>query len=258
MSPPIVAAVVAAGLLGVGFVLRERRTPSPMVDLSLFARARFSAGVSSAFAAFVVLFGVLVVTPFYFERAAGYGAVRTGLELMAMPVALGVTAPFAGRLADRCGVRVPAVAGLVVAAAGLVGLGWLRPAPAGFVGLLVTVGVGLGLFVSPNNAGIMAAVPSEQSGLASGLLNMSRGLGTAMGLAVATAVFAALGGDGTSVAAIRRAFSVTVLVLAGVAVVAAVVSARWSTGGPLGGPASEVSENRVGDVGLLEAGHLVV
>ncbi len=232
-SPLIVSTLVGAAVLGAGFVLQELRSPAPMVDLSLFRRARFTAGVSTGLLAFLVLFGVLVVTPFYFERASGYGAVRTGLELMAMPVALGLVAPFSGRMADRHGVRLPTVTGMVMVTVGLAGLGWLRPSTGGFLGLLVVIGAGLGLFVSPNNAGIMTSVPAQQSGLASGLLNMSRGLGTAMGLAVAGAVFGALGGDGSSVQAIRDAFSATVLVLAALAFLACLVSARFSSTEPL-------------------------
>ncbi len=234
-SPLIVSVVAASAVLGAVFVRHERHSPNPMVDLTLFRRVRFTAGVSGALLAFLVLFGVLVVVPFYLERAAGLGTVRTGLELMIMPVALGVVAPFSGRMADRLGVRTPTVIGMVLVALGLAGLGGIRPSAAGFLSLLALVGVGLGLFISPNNAGIMAAVPSSQSGLASGLLNMSRGLGTAMGLAVASSVFSSLGGDGGSVHEVRSAFSAALWVLAGVAALAAVISALGSSPDPLGG-----------------------
>jgi EmrB/QacA subfamily drug resistance transporter len=224
-SPLMLLMMVAAGGLGAAFVARERRARHPMVDLSLFRSSRFTAGVTSGLLAYLVLFGVLVVVPFYFERADGFGTVRTGLELMVMPVALGLVAPFSGRMADAVGVRRPAVTGLVVTATGLLLLAALRPSTPGFLALLALVGAGLGLFTSPNNAGIMAAVPARQSGLASGLLNMSRGLGTAMGLAVSIAVFGAFGGDGGLPPTVRTAFSVTFTVLAGVALMAALIAA---------------------------------
>jgi EmrB/QacA subfamily drug resistance transporter len=232
-SVALLSVVGVAVVLGVAFVRRERRSAAPMVDLTLFRRVPFSAGVSSGLLAFLVLFGVLVVVPFYFERASGFGPIRTGLELMVMPVALGLVAPFSGRMADRFGVRLPAATGMALVVAGLVGLGWMRPTTPGFLGLFVVIGAGLGLFVSPNNAGIMASVPAEQSGLASGLLNMSRGLGTAMGLAVSSAVFSALGGDGGSVDQVGTAFSATVLVLAGLALVAGVITVLGSSRAPL-------------------------
>jgi MFS family permease len=224
-SPAMVVLLGAGVVLGVAFVARERRSRAPMIDGALFRRTQFTAGVSSALLAFLVMFGVLMVVPFYLERASGYGAVRTGLELMVMPVALGLVAPFAGRLADALGPRLPSVAGLGVAAAGLVTVGVLRPTTLAFLGLMAVVGAGFGLFVSPNNSGIMASVPAEQSGLASGLLNMSRGLGTAMGLALTAAVFGALGGDGGVPSVVRAAFSGTLFVLAGAALLAAAIAA---------------------------------
>jgi len=71
----------------------------------------------------LVLFGVLFVVPFYFERSLGLGAGRAGLELMAMPFALGVVAPYAGRSADRIGARPLTVVGMVLVCAGLVAMG---------------------------------------------------------------------------------------------------------------------------------------
>jgi EmrB/QacA subfamily drug resistance transporter len=229
----IVGALVAALALVAVFVQRELRHPAPMVDVRLFLRRSFTAGIASSLLAFVVLFGVLVVVPFYFERSLRASTVRTGFELMAMPVALGLVAPFSGRMADRFGVRVPAAVGMSVAAAALAGLAGWRPGPWGFALLLAALGAGLGLFNAPNNAGIMASVPPDQSGLASGLLNMSRGLGTALGLAVSTTVFVATGGDGGGPVDVARAFSVTCVVLAGVAGAAALVAGMGTTQEPL-------------------------
>ena len=65
------------------------------------ANARFSTGIVSGVGSYLVMFGVLLLVPFYLERGLGLGAARSGLELMAMPLAFGIVAPFAGRLADR-------------------------------------------------------------------------------------------------------------------------------------------------------------
>ena len=217
-----------------------------MVDVRLFLRRTFAAGITSSLLAFAVLFGVLVVVPFYFERSLGASTVRTGLELMAMPVALGLVAPWSGRMADRIGVRVPAAAGMGLAAVGLAVLSAWRPSGWVFVALLAVVGAGLGLFNSPNNAGIMASVPPDQSGLASGLLNMSRGLGTAFGLATSTAVFVAMGGDSGHPGQVATAFSVTCAVLAGVAVLTALVAGIGSTSEPLSARSVLLAEPRPG------------
>jgi MFS family permease len=93
-----------------------------------------------------------------------------------------------------------------------------------FVVLLGFVGIGMGLFTSPNNASIMGAAPAAQAGMASGVLNMTRGLGTALGLAVTGSVFTAAGGDMGVTTAAAHAFTVAVAVLGCVAVLAGVLS----------------------------------
>jgi len=224
-SPTIVGLGAAAVVLGALFVGRERRYAHPMVDLGLFRLTRFATGIAGAMLSFSVLFGVLVIVPFLLEDGYGLGPARAGLELMAMPLALGIVAPLAGRLADRVGTTPPAVMGTGLAALGLVGMGTLHPHGWGLVGLLAVVGIGLGLFVPPNNAGVMGAVPAAQSGLASGVLNMARGIGTAFGLALTGAVFGHLAGDLHHPAQVIHAFAVTALVLAGLAVAAGLVAA---------------------------------
>jgi EmrB/QacA subfamily drug resistance transporter len=233
-SPLIVGLFVAAGVLGVGFVWHERRDGEPMLDLSLFRNARFSTGIASGMGSYLVMFGVLLVVPFYLERAQGAGTVRSGLELMTFPLAFGVVAPFAGRVADRVGARPLCIGGMAVVAASLVVMGALRPATGGFLALLACIGVGMGLFTSPNNASIMGAAPERHAGMASGVLNMTRGLGTAFGLAVTGTVFTVAGGDlgraEVAMADAAHAFTVAVYVLAAIAGAAGVVAGLRSGG----------------------------
>jgi hypothetical protein len=119
---------------------------------------------------------------------------------------------------------------MALVAAALAVLAAVRPTTPGFLALLAVIGVGLGLFTSPNNASIMGAAPEQQAGMASGVLNMSRGMGTALGLALTASVFTVTGGDLGTVGGAEHAFSVTALVLAGIAGVAGLVSAARSTG----------------------------
>jgi EmrB/QacA subfamily drug resistance transporter len=229
-SPLIVALFAAAAILAVAFVSQERRNPDPMLDLVLFSDRRFAAGITSGMGSYLVMFGVLLLVPFYLERGVGLGAARAGLELMTMPLAFGLVAPFAGRLADHTGARPLTTSGMALVAAGLLVAGVTRPGTSVLLLLLAVVGVGLGLFTSPNNAAIMGAAPEQQAGMASGVLNMSRGMGTALGLAVTGLVFTLNGGDGGTRAAASHAFSVTAYVLAGIAGGAGVVSALRANG----------------------------
>jgi EmrB/QacA subfamily drug resistance transporter len=189
ISPAILGLLAAAILLGAGFVVRERKTADPMIDLTLFHQSAFSAGVISGLLSYLVMFGVLFVTPFYLERALHLGAGKAGLELTIMPLFLGLAAPLAGRLADRVGARPLTVSGMVIVAATLAALAVSRPGQAMLLVALALVGVGLGLFTPPNNAAIMASAPKRQSGVASGVLNMTRGMGTALGLALTGLIY---------------------------------------------------------------------
>ena len=193
---------------------------------------RFSAGIASGMLSYLVMFGVLFLVPFYLERGLRFGSGRAGLELMAMPLALGITAPLAGRLADRLGARPLTIAGMATVAGALAALGALRPSTPVFLVLLAVVGIGLGLFTPPNNAAIMGSVPQGQSGLASGVLNMTRGMGTALGLALTGLVFDIAGGRSSASTSVAHAFTVTALFLSALAVVAGVI-AGLREGGPL-------------------------
>jgi MFS family permease len=108
-SPVILFLFLAALVLGAAFVLREQACAEPMIDLALFSNRRF-VGITSGMLSYLVLFGVLFLVPFYLDRGLRLGSGRAGLELMAMPLALGIAAPFAGRAADRFGAR-PLTAG---------------------------------------------------------------------------------------------------------------------------------------------------
>jgi MFS family permease len=174
-----------------------------------------------------------LLVPFYLTRGLGLGTARAGLELMALPVMFGVVAPVAGRMADRVGARLLAVSGLATVATGLTALGALRPSTTAFLLLLGLVGAGLGLFTAPNNATIMGSVPAGQAGMGSGVLNMSRGVGTALGLSLTGLLFSVSGGASGSPPRADHAFTVTALVLAALAVAAGIVAAA----GPVGGPA---------------------
>ena len=223
-SPSIIGLlVIGAGLIA-AFIVRQRRGAHPMLDLQLFRLPRFGAGITSGLLSYLVLFGVLFVVPFYLERSVGLGSGRAGLELMVMPVVLGVTAPFAGRLADRVGARPLTLGGMACVSGGLMALALLRPTTSLFLVLLAVVGLGIGAFTPPNNATIMGAVPPRQAGVASGVLNMTRGMGTSLGLAVTGLVFDAAGGSSTSAGTVGRAFSISCVVLACVAGLAALIA----------------------------------
>ncbi len=217
-STALLGAVALGTLLAAGFVLRERRAKAPMLDTRLFRSVPFSAGVFSGLLSYLVMFGVLLVVPFFLERGLAVGAGRTGLELAVMPVALGLVAPVAGRFADKLGARPLTVTGMLVVAATLTTLTVTRPGQGALIAGLALVGVGLGLFTPSNNAAIMSSAPKQKSGVASGVLNMTRGMGTALGLAITGTIYGLMAGPG-------RGLQFSLAFLAVVAVAAALVAA---------------------------------
>ncbi|WP_153504058.1 MFS transporter [Cumulibacter manganitolerans] len=205
--------VVCAGLL----IRHSRRTPDPAINVALFSSRPFAVGIGSGLLSYAVLFGVLFAVPMAMARTQS--AVTTGLVLTSLPVILALVAPAAGYLSDRAGPRLVTGTGMLVAAAGLVLIALEGDALWGLVSGLAVLGIGSGLFTPANNASIMASAPRAQAGAASGTLNMTRGLGTALGIATATLI---VGSNGQSALAVDR-LPVAMLVFAAWALIAGVL-----------------------------------
>jgi EmrB/QacA subfamily drug resistance transporter len=182
----------AVALLG-AFVVRERGYPAPVIDLALLRDRRFAVANLSGFLSSLAMFGVWLLLPYYLVEGRGFGAVRAGWFLACVPVAAALTAPLSGRLSDRIGAWLPALAGLLLEAAALLAiarLGAATPLPLVAAGLLA-LGIGLGMFQAPNQSTVMGSVPPSALGVASGMLSMMRTLGVVSGVAVLGAVYAA-------------------------------------------------------------------
>jgi MFS family permease len=193
-SPAFIAtAAIGVGLL-VAFVRAETRTQAPLIDPRLFASRPFAYANAGSLMSYALLFGVMLLMPFVFERAYRDDPLAAGLRLAIIPIAISLLAPVSGILYDRLGPRVPTLSGMAVCIAGLAllyfGLG------ATHHGLLIVMialgvfGVGQGLFTAANNTAIMAAAPEELSGEAGGLLNVTRAFGISLGIASASTVLA--------------------------------------------------------------------
>lgn len=191
-SPALLGTLLLAALCFGVFIAAELRASTPLVDLSLFRVRRFSLGLLSGLLSYAVLFGSLFLIPFYLERVRGHSAAQTGLLLSPVPIAIGVLAPLSGLLTDRIGSRLPTVAGMAAAMAALLGLALLPTSAPEFLllGFMALLGLGLGLFTPPNNSTIMGSAPITRLGVAGGILNMTRSVGTSLGVAGTGAVLA--------------------------------------------------------------------
>jgi EmrB/QacA subfamily drug resistance transporter len=178
---------------------RERRAPSPLIDAALFRDRAFSLAIVAALLSYAALFSQTLLTPFYLAQVKRLGPGALGAMLTCVPLALSVTAPIAGALADRFGARGPCIAGALVLGAGLFSLSvaGIDSSLPSIAARLAVEGVGLGLFQAPNNTAIMSALPRERLGSGGGMLAMARTLGMVIGVALSGALFAI--GSGRSV-----------------------------------------------------------
>ena len=179
----VAACVAVAVTAGAGLVRHSWRAAAPLLDLRALAAAGTGPALGGALCAYLVLFGPLVLFPQVIS-ARGGSAASAGLLLTALPAGFGLAAVAADRLIParwpnrrRCVLGGALAAGCAAALA--------VPAPdAVWVLLLGLLGVGLGVYTPANNAEIMASVPARDAAAAGGMVNMTRGIGTALGVAV--------------------------------------------------------------------------
>jgi EmrB/QacA subfamily drug resistance transporter len=198
-SPLFLGCMLLAALTLVLFILVERRSPSPMLDLRVFAARAFSASVISATLNYLSIFTMTFLLPFFLIQARGLSVAAAGLVLTAQPLVMAVTAPVSGVVSDRIGARVPATAGMLIIAVGLGILAWLGlDAPlVTVVATLMLIGIGVGLFTSPNTSAALGTVPRAERGVASGVLATARNLGMLLGIGIAGAIFTTLLAEST-------------------------------------------------------------
>lgn len=173
------------------FIYWENHIDSPMIRLSLFKNKLFTAANSAAFINYMTQYSVTFLMPFYLIDILQLPVNRAGLLMTVFPVVMMLTSPFSGIWVDRIGSRTLTSLGMGFIAAATVILSRLTSTlniPMIIVGLAL-VGLGTGLFLTPNNTAIMSSVPKGQAGIGSGMIATMRSLGQVMGVAVSGAVF---------------------------------------------------------------------
>jgi DHA2 family multidrug resistance protein-like MFS transporter len=187
----IVAGVAAGALL----VRREWGDKAPLFPVDLLKIRIFSMSIATSTVSFAAQMLAFVTLPFLFQYAFGRSAFETGLLMTPWPLALGVVAPFAGRLADRVRAGLIGGVGLVIFAAGLFALSRLGTSPdtLDIAWRMALCGIGLGLFQSPNHRTILSSAPRQRSGAAGGMLATARLLGQTIGAVAVGVAFHLLG-----------------------------------------------------------------
>jgi EmrB/QacA subfamily drug resistance transporter len=191
-APPIVGLLGGSAVFLALFLRIETRAPQPMIDLRLFRSSLFSVSLLTGGLAFVAISGATLLLPFFLDDMLGYAPRQVGLLMALIPAFLGVLAPLSGALSDRYGSRPISILGLAVLVGGygLMSRFSLQTSLWGYALGVLPLGVGMGIFQSPNNSAIMGAAPRERLGVASGMLGLSRTLGQTTGVAVLGALWA--------------------------------------------------------------------
>jgi EmrB/QacA subfamily drug resistance transporter len=188
----IVSLVVGVVLMPV-FILIEHRSDSPMLDLTIFNNRLFAAATAAAFISGLSRFALMFIFVFYYQGAQGDDPITAGIKLAPMAIGMLIASPPAGIYADRHGSRALAAIGMLVTALGLALMTTLTADSAYWTGglFLLLVGIGSGLFNSPNTAAMIGTVPTERRGIAAGARTMLQNTGAVISIAFVLGVITA-------------------------------------------------------------------
>lgn len=186
MNTRTIALITIAFLSILAFLRQERRTPTPILNLSLFQNINFSLANVSALFNFMAQYFIVTLLPSYLGRILNLPQNRVGLIMTSFPLAVLIIAPFAGILSDRIGTKFLAAGGAFLCAFGLSLMATLSPSSSltSIILRLIIFGIGTGVFQSPNMSLAMGSVPRVHMGTASGIIATVRNLGMVLGIAI--------------------------------------------------------------------------
>lgn len=189
-SEGVSGAVIVIGVFGLAmlaaFLIHERRTAEPLLDLALFRNPQFSGSVTTALVGMMALGGMSYLTGVYLQSVRGFDVLSAALAGLPMAVGVAVFSIGAARVVALVGLRTAFAGSLVLAAAGNLGLLALSTSSPLWIYLVCTsiAGIGYGVQFSLVSDVVVGSVPVERSGAASGISETSFELGTALGLAL--------------------------------------------------------------------------
>ena len=190
LKPATLSGITAFAVLCVSFYIVEKRQKSPMLNFDLFRNGAFALGALGSVVAFMCISSTRFLAPFFLQGVKGFDPARVGLLMLPAATVTAIAAPFAGRWADRFGIRLFANVGFATA---LIGLGLFTMLAAStptwaVVAALMILAFGMSTFSAPNSASILNAVADDSHGLAAGFVNLCRNTGNVIGIAFGTAI----------------------------------------------------------------------
>lgn len=189
-QPAVLAALGGAVVSLIAFVAIEHRVENPLVEFRLFRHLNFLAANISQVLAGMVELGMGFLLPAYLLLVVGASPGVAGLMLIPSTLPIILAGPLSGRAFDRMGGRAPLVFGFIVLALSGLALGLAAPGQsfALLIPGLVLQGIGLGVVLTVNDPTGLTAVPEQDQGQGSGMINTAEQMGGALGIAILTAV----------------------------------------------------------------------
>jgi EmrB/QacA subfamily drug resistance transporter len=186
----VIGSLVVAAILLPLFIFIESRVKSPMLDLTIFQNRLFATASGATFINGLSRFALMFIFVFYYQGAQGDDPVLAGVKLAPLAIGMLVASPLAGIWSDRHGSRGLAALGMLVTAAGLALMTTLQAGTAYWQGglWLLLVGVGSGMFNSPNTAAMMGVVAPHRRGIASGTRTVLQNTGAVLSIAFVLAI----------------------------------------------------------------------
>lgn len=188
----------AASVLLAAFVLRERRTAHPMLDVSLFRDRRFSVASGAVTVTFFALFGFIFLVTQYFQFVRGYGALSTGARILPVALSIALASVIGAATAPRIGTKIVVTTGMVLFGASFLWIsttGVATPYATEIVPQMVLMGLGMGLISTPATESILLVLPPARAGVGSAVNDATRELGGTLGVAVVGSVFSSVFGS---------------------------------------------------------------
>jgi EmrB/QacA subfamily drug resistance transporter len=191
---PLIAAEFAGGIVALAvFILWEKRCLDPLLDLSLFRIAAFSLGNAARLISFVIMSMSNLLMPFFVQLVMSLDPLRAGLLVAPTPLAMALLAPIAGWLSERFLAERLGALGLATTAIAFAGLSFLdhEATSLEIIFWLALLGLGMGIFQTPNNNLLMSSVPRERLGISSSFLSIVRSVGYSIGAALGATIVSA-------------------------------------------------------------------
>jgi EmrB/QacA subfamily drug resistance transporter len=189
-NPIVIAGLAAAVVLLPVWVVIESRVKAPMLDLGIFRNRLFAAASAASFINGLARFALMFLFVFYFQGPQGDDPITAGIKLIPLAAGMLVASPLAGIYADRHGSRALAALGMVTVGIGLALMTTLEVHTPYFESAiwLTIVGVGSGMFNSPNTAAMMGTVPAKRRGIAAGARMLLQNTGAVLSIAFVLAI----------------------------------------------------------------------